>query len=820
MNTRLRSLFERSHPKSDMPADAQSRLPAGRLFQNLGGDLRRGFDELVRRPWFSLLAILALTLGLGLNTAFFSFFNGQVLTRLPVTDSASLYDIEGLNEKGRELGYFSFKEYTDLRDQNQVCQEVIAHYSIYLNTPDGPLNGYLVSGNYFDSLGIKPLLGRPLRPDDDHLSPTPAVVLGNGLWKRRYGGDPQIVGRQIELAQHSFTVVGVAANEVEGLDSSATDLWAPLPIRGLFTGPGYLTDPYDQWLHLVGRLKPGVTAAKAEESLSALLPSLTRSRREGLTLSGALLESIATYGSWEDFPWLWQSPMIISFWLVLLIACIGVAALRVAHGLSRRSEIAELFAQGASRGSIVRRLTAESLPLSAAGAVLGLVLSHVLIVLLRKFALPPEEVASPIYAVTLDLRIIAYVLLLSVIVVLIVGLYPALRVTRLSRVAAGSKLQPGRRRLRHGLVIAQGAVILLLVGMAGAIVFHQVKLSRMSLGFDASQALFVDLKRGPSRAEFRNQLAAVPGVVAVANQVAEPLYNGYPAVSVSLQPDGAQRLRAGFNTVSPEYFEILSIPLLQGRLFSSQEAEAKADVAVVSRATAQHFWLDQDPIGKQLTVNLKSPRTVQVVGVVGGVVNKIPVDGPDANFIYLPTNPAEPPSRFLLRVNGDVRTMERTIRTALSTAYPIAEFELHPLTDWVALARDSYKVTAWVSGTLGLCCLLLGGMGIFGALAQEAALRAAADTPTATGAAIPKPSRAALAAGARLIAIAVGCGIILALVGWYLMPDPIIKRYMVEPLVLFAAVGFFAVSGLLAALLCVRQPRGREMEPSARYAEV
>jgi predicted permease len=811
MNSRHRSpfgrLFKRSTPTGDAPdAGHSGGLPGGQLFP--------------------VVAILCIAVVVGLNTALFTNFNGRVLRPRPVADPASLYEVEGLDAKDREIGLYSYQEYVALRDQNQVFQHLTADYSLNLNTPDGDLNSALVSGNYFDALGIRPMLGRAIQPDDDRPGAPPVVVLGHGLWRERYGADPQVVGRQIELAARSFTVVGVTANDVEGLDPAPTAVWVPLSTRGLFTGPDYMTSSADLWLRLVGRLKPGVSGEQATASLNAIIPEITRPRPQPLILAHVLLESFATYGILEDFPWLLMSPIIFAFGLVLLIACGSIAMVQLARMLAGRREISERLARGVGRARLVGELVTGSLPLVAVGGALGLAFSHAFIVLLRKFILDPETAASRVFAVTVDFRIIGYVILLTITVGVIVGLLPAMRATRLGAVSnmKGDGGRLGRRmrkgRLHHGFVIAQCALVLLLLSLAGSLVRHQVKLSSTPLGFDTDQRLFVELRSGPTRREFWDKLKGIPGVVSVSNQLVEPLYNE-SSVPVSLTPPAAGRYRTGFNTVSPEYFETLGLPLVAGRAFTTEEAGAKANVAIVSQATAQRLWPGQDALGQQLTVQFRVPRTLQVVGVVKGIVNQIPMDGADANFVYLPLNPGEPTDRFLARVDGDLAGTQRAIRAAMSTAYPIADFEMYPLSEWMNWASYTYKVSSWVGAGLGVFCLLLACMGIYGAMAQLVALRQPdGDARRQAGGQSDKLSRLVVLASFRLSAIAIVIGLIITVAIWYVLPEPVLKRNLIDPLVLIVAIGSLLGVAIVAAFLTTRDSAPGDPGTTARREPV
>ncbi len=791
------------------PSALNSDTPGSQFGNDLREGLRNAGRDFLRKPLFPIAAILSLAIGVGLNTTLFTEFNGVVLNPIPVKDSSGLFEIEGVDEKGRKSETYSFREYVDLRDKNQAFQQAAADYATGLNTPDGPLRSFLVSGNYFDTIGIQLLLGRAIQPDDDQPSSPPVVVLGHRVWQSRFGGDSQIVGRQIELANRSFTVIGVTANDVEGLAPSPTDLWVPLSTRSLFTGTSYTADKSDRWLRIIGRLKPGMTSEQARASLDTILPEVTGSRPQSFIQSHVILESFATYSSWQDFPWLLMSPIIFVFWLVLLIACSSIAMVQVARILSRRREIGERLAQGVSRPSIVRQLVIESFPLIVAGGALGLVLSHGFMVFLRKVIFAPETAASQIFAVTLDFKIFSYALFLSLIAGVIVGLFPALRATRLIVIsnqkgdggALGRKMRKGR--LHHGLVIAQCALVLLLLGLAGSLIRHQLKLTSTPLGIDTSQGLFLELKNGTTRQEFHRKLAEVPGVVSVSNQMVEPLYDDYNPISVTFNAQDSRRMRTGFNIVSPEYFETLGVPLVRGRVFTSQEASSKADVAIVSQGAAQRFWPDQDPIGQQLTLNLKSPRIVQVVGVVGGVINKLPVEGQDTNLVYVPLNPAEPSNRFLARVEGDLGGMQRTIRAAISAAYPIADFDMYTLEDWMGWASYNYKVSSWVGAAIGIFCLLMAFMGTYGVMAQLANQRESeiATRPEEK----QKISRAVFGEGWRLIIISVVSGLMVTLGIWYLLPEPVLRSHLIDPLVLIIAAGSLVTVVLLAALLAARK---------------
>jgi predicted permease len=559
---------------------------------------------------------------------------------------------------------------------------------------------------------------------------------------------------------------------------------------------------------LIGRLNPGITHEQARSSLDPLLTKITSSRPQNLVLSRGILESLTTYGEWEEFPWLLMSPIIVTFGLILLIACSNIGRVQFSHAVSQRREIGDSLARGVSRGRIVRQLATESLPLIVAGWALGLIFSYGLSVLLRRVILDSETAASRTFAVTLDIRILSYAFLLSLFAWVIVGLAPALQAMRRSRISMlkgeGEEIRghARKRRLVNGLAITHFALILFILVLAGSLIRHQVKLSSTPLGFDVSQGLSLALQRGATVPQFWKTLSDIPGVVSVSNQIKEPLYNNYPSVSISSSPEDPGRLRTGFNLVSPEYFKTLGIPLLLGRIFTSEEAASKSEVVVISQPTAQRFWPNQDPIGKQLTIGLKPARTLRVIGVVGGIVNKIPVDGVNANFVYLPLDPAESSSRFLVRVEGDLAGMERAIRTVMSNRYPIAEFELYSLADRINWASYRYKVAAWVGAALGVLCLFIAALGIYGQMVQPEALPA---SETGAGLAPGKERqtrwRPLLIGGGRLIVMSIIGGLVLILGCQSVIPDPVIKAHLTDPVVLTVAIGSLLAVALPAALL-------------------
>lgn len=716
-----------------------------RILDDLRADLRYAGRTLAKSPSFSLTAILTLALGIGANTGLFTMMDTLLLRPVPVQDPSSLYQVFGYTANRVKLGSFSPREYDDLLSRNQVFTQVIADSPVRARYRNRTIGGYVVSGNYFSTLGGM-AWGRPILPEDELPSAPPVVVLSHAAWQGSFLGDPAIVGRTIELSEHRFTVVGVAAKPFAGLDPVVPEFWAPLPAQRLFAA-GSDNAAEERSLRIVGRLRPDVAAGQAQSGMAVLLPRIGASRQKDMRLVDAFLESRATYQSWSHADMANVLPVVSAFALILLIACTNLSNVLLARALNRNREIGVRLSLGAGRGRIVRQLVTEAALLSLIAGAAGLAISHVSWTLIHSAIVSSfsMKTAMPMVEINPDYRVFGFAFLLSLAAGIVFGLAPALHATR-SDVTSALRAEGGSRfrrsRLRDGFVIAQFAFSLVLLIGAGLLLHSTIALGSVRPGLDVAHAIGIEPVQGtynpsPLRiARWRERLQAVPGVELVAAAMREPLRGSLPMAHVSTAPPDARLFDARYNEVTPEYFAALEIPFAIGRGFTVDEVRSGSPVAVISQATARRFWPGEDPLGKTFEIAtqeyssggrellLGASRTVQVIGIARDVISAWLSDGPDATCVYLPAKAANSAYyTLLLRVRGDPRPFVPLLRSLLASADPSIEFDVRTMAEVMDLQVLPFRLASWGAAALGLLGLMLASIGIYGVMSYTVSRR-------------------------------------------------------------------------------------------------
>jgi predicted permease len=817
-----------------------------RLFDELRGDLRYACRTLRKSPSFTLVAILTLAVGIGVNTALFTIFDNLVFRPIRVQDPSSLYQVWGRTDRRGILSDVTYSEYLELSNRNQVFQQLIADDTVRANTSNGWLGGYLVSGNYFASLGVHQYLGRPILPDDDRPSSTPVVVLSYRAWLGRFGGDRGIVGKSIQIGGNWFTVIGVAPDEFTGIDPEIADLWAPLSAKPLLDAGQDLPieNPNNRWLRIIGRLRPGVSRKQAEVEMAVLLPEVTRSRLPetdranpmDTRLVGASLESRATFAGFissrrDDRAgpanYARLIPIFIGFALVLLIACSNLANVQLARAVNRRREIAVRLALGAGRGRVIRQLLTETVLLAGFGGALGLALFHWTLTLVQQ-AIISKIGGVSIVPAALDVRIFCFAVGLSGLAGLISGLVPALQATS-SDVVQAMKEEDGRLgrgiRLRDALVVGQFALSLVLLSAGSLILRRTLSLTSVSPGLDSAHTLFAEQRRSSdaeSTMRVQEQLTSLPGVAAVARSSAQPGHGRLELVF--LGPGYPAQISAASNYVSSDFFDTLGIPLLQGRPFTAQEAGSEAPVGVVSQFTAQRFWPGEDPIGKQFQIATatgapSAPRSVLVVGVAGNVLQNVNDFIYDYNCIYQPLAPQRAEGRFvLIRSAGDPASMLTALQSALMSVDPTGQFELHTMDQVLSNQTLPYRVASSIAVALGILGLLLASIGIYGVIAYLVGQRTREmGIRMALGADRRDVLWFILRDGTRLIAISAACGLVLAVGFSRILASRIFRIDPSDPLAFGGATVALVLVGLVASYLPARKATLVDPSVALRY---
>lgn len=718
-------------------------------------DLRWALRGLVRRPGFTVVAVLSLALGIGANATVFSVANAVLLRPLPVRDPARLVALHTITPDIPVHLQISWQNFRDLRERARTLTGLIATGPATVSLAgDGPpeqVFGQMVTGDYFDVLGVQPALGRGFLPEEDRTPDShPVVVLSDGLWRRRFGGDRRILGRPIQMNGQAFTVVGVAPAGFRGLQPlDSPELWVPMMMHSRVM-PGRLRPYFDvrgaPLLGVVGRLAPGKSFEQARAELEALSAALAEEypqvneRRTVVPLP--LLDTAG--GPDEHSGYVRAAGLLLALvGAVLLIACANLANLFLAHAARRRPEMAVRLSLGAGRGRLVRQLLTESLLLVLLGGLAGLLLAAWARRLVPLLGSPylPDTLAIPI-----DGRVLAFTLGLSLLTGLLFGLAPALQAGRADLIAGlGSRTRealPGRLgRFGFQSLLVTLQIALSLVALAGAAAFLRSLASARSMdpGFDHERLLVLSLDLdGAGYDEVRGQdvlrrmterLKAIPGVRSAA--VGENLLLVEPGLRRVVAPDGgAPTAGSGpptivqTNAVSPNYFETMGIRLVRGRGFTGADREGAPAVVMVNHTMAERLWVGENPVGRRFRFLGPDEPEREVVGVVEDSRYNDLGEEPQL-YVFLPLAQAYSSAVSLhVRTEGDPESLLATVRREVQALVPqVPLVDPRPMSRVLDLELWAPRTGAALFSLLGGVALLLSLVGVYGVTAYGVAQR-------------------------------------------------------------------------------------------------
>ena len=789
-------------------------------------DLRYAVRALRQHPGFALTAVLTLGLGIGANVAIFSAINAILLRPLPFEQPDRLVRVWGNHPQiGHESA--SLPDFLDWR----AGTPSFAHLAALANTrftltgtgePE-MIRGALVTADFFQTLGVAPVRGRAFMAGEDRGSAARVVMLGEGLWQRRFGADPAVVGSSIQLNGAPYTVVGIApaSARIEG----PVDAWTTLAID---TTRGRRAD----FLHVIGRLQPGAPLARAREEMATVARRLAEEYPSTNTNWGVDLVSLRDdmVGPVRRALFLF----LVAVGLVLLIACANVANLMLGRAAAREHEVVIRSALGASRGRLLRQLLTESVLLAIIGGTMGVLLAvwgvHALATL-EAGTLPRAD------EIGVDGRVLAFALVLSVATGLLFGLAPALRLAggtisgglrEGNRSVAGG---PGLRNLRSALVLGEVAVAFVLLVGAGLLVRSFDRLLRVEPGFRTDGLLTARLLlprtrygEEPRQAAFLEQLvdrlSGLPSVTSAAVVSDAPLGDSPPYLSVSIQgqppagPGVVQDVEQF--SASPGYFATLDIPRLRGRLFDASDRAGRPLVGVVNQAAVRRLYGGLDPIGSRLTFGNPgdSASWVTIVGVVGDI-HHAGLNEPPYPQVYLPV--AQAPRRWMVLVaRTDARdplALARSTRQAVTSLDPdLALSEVATMEQRIAGATARPRVSAIVLGGFAVAALLLAAIGIYGVMAYSAAQRTREiGIRIALGAEQRDILKLIVGQGMVLIAIGAGIGLALALAATRVFKSLLFGVSATDPLTFTVVLLVLIAVALLACYVPAR--RATKVDP-------
>lgn len=792
---------------------------------NLWLDLRYAVRQLRKSPGFTITAIVTLALGIGANTAIFSLIDTVLLRPLPVRDASQLVELYGTLHNNADYTIQSYPNYKEYRDRNDVLSGLFAYRMVVTSLSHSGNNqrvwGYLVSGNYFDVLGVKPALGRAFLPEENQTpSSHPVAILNYGTWQRRFGSDPAIVGQTISLNNRAYTVVGVAPKGFFGTEVAyAPEFWVPLMMsKEIEPGSNYLDSRDSDNLFVVGRLKPGVTRTQAEVALQTITLQLAKDFPKEDAGRGLKLIPPGLF-----IPDIRNGIFAFSFVLaavgalVLLLACVNLANLLLARATERRKEIAIRLAVGASRARLVRQLLTESVMLSLIGGAFGILLAAWINGIVGAIKLPTD--VALIFDLRLDWRVLTFTIVLSLLTGVLFSLLPALQSSKPALVPAlkDETSMAGFRRshLRNSLVVAQITLSLVLLICAGLIVRSLQAAQRMRPGFDPQNAValsfdvglqgYDEAKGRAFQKEVLERIRALPGVRSAA--LGElPLSLNYNSTTIYIegQPSTgngnlplAIPLEAG-----PNYFHTMGIPV-RGRDFREDENQTESRVALVNETFARRFFKGEEAIGKRFNFNGPDKPFWEIIGVVPdgkynslGEEQKIALYRPllrdYSAMVTVVARTGNQPESTLAAMRREMQQLDPTL--------PV--FNAKTLTEHMNIPLFPARMAAGALGSFGVLALVLAAVGIYGVMSFVVASRTREiGLRMALGAQSSNVRRLILRQGMTLALIGSVIGLIIAFASTRLLKSVLYGVDAMDPMTFIIVTVLLGTVALLACLL-------------------
>jgi putative ABC transport system permease protein len=811
--------------------------------RNIWPDVRYAARMLVKSPGLTLVAILTLALGIGANTAIFSMVNSLLLRPLPAKDAEQLTELAYQQKNGPLLNNFSMPEYQDiLRGASAVFSDVWAYSlgagGLTMNKNTQPIVVNYVSGNYFTGLGMKPALGRFIEPaEGDPSAMNPVLVLGYNYWKTRFGADPNVVGKSFQYDGRPVTVIGVAAPEFHGA-YTFVDTQGYLPV-GMALADS--TTPADsvtnrEWRNwiVMARLRPGTTIGAAQPVLKVVSDRVSKEfpkSEEGVVIE-AFSERLSRPQPDRDNTIMKIATLFLLLaGLVLLLACVNVANFLLVRATVRQREMAIRAAMGGSRARLIRQLLTESVLLGLGGGLAGMLLG-----LFASSSLSSIHLNTTLPVLVdfqFDWRVFLYGFAAALATGICVGVVPAVRASNGHMIEViregGRTMTAGRSWLRNALVVAQVGGSLMLLIVAGLMTRSLGHVRQMHLGFEPRNVL--DLSVDPNEIGYNRQqglafykealerVRALPGVKSASVAFTVPM--GYYNAGDSLEIPGVEVGKgeappyAGFNMVTPQYFETLGTNLLEGREFDANDLEDRQRVAIINHVMAEKFWPKESAIGHEFTMVSDRAHTMRIVGVAensrtNGLV------GPVRPFFYVPlAQQYSSLATLQVRTFGDPEVMTQTVREQIASVAPtMPVFDVHVM----LLGLDTlngfliFEMAAVLAGALGLLGLILAVVGVFGVISFSVSQRThEIGIRMALGAESRNVLRMILRQGALIVTIGLGLGVALALVMARLVGNFLSGVSPFDPLTYTCVSVALALVAMLACYIPAR--RATQVDP-------
>ena len=833
------------------------------LFQ----DIRYGFRMLAKSPAFTAVAVITLALGIGANTAIFTFVNALLLKSLPVKSPEQLVivgDPALVNDRQNgtpETNYFSYPLYRELRDNNRVFTGLLAagtqHYiqvdaSSVGGSSDEVIAGRLVTGNYFSVLGVDAAAGRVLTSvDDTGENANPVVVLTYGYWQRKFALSPSIIGKEIRLNGYPFTVVGVTQpNFRTDVVGDKIETFIPITMQQeIIRGTKLLQNPNASWLSVIGRLKPGITVEQAKANLSVVLQqalkgsygaSISEQDRKDIRHEG--IKVAAGAAGLSEFRGDYETPLLLLMGivgLVLLIACVNVANLLLARATARSKEIAVRLALGASRGRLLRQLLTESILLALCGGACGALLAVWGVRLLTK-VFGSDAVSLPMSP---DLRVLVFTSVACVLTGILFGLVPSLRSLKVqvSPTLKGSSAasQEPRSRLGwgKGLVAGQVALSILVLFAASLLMRSLQKLLTQDLGYDSGHIVVASVSPsavGYEGERFRqlatqlaDRLATIPGVRGVSysrNGILSGSETNNQLIVPGFTSNERQGRDANEDEVGTDYFGVMGVPIVLGRAIGPQDTLTSTRVAVINQAMMNHFFRGENPVGRQFEID--DPKEKGKPFTVIGVSKNTKDHGyflrqavPPRFYFAFQQDASPLRLTYELSTQGDPNGVLASVRKVIKeTAPDLPLTSLHTVRQNLEQNLDSQIVLARLSAFFGGLALLLACVGLYGIMSYTVAGRTREiGVRIALGAARRDVLELVLREGMRPVAIGLAIGIPISLASGRLLHSFLFEMRSTDPISLLVVIGLLSLVAVASAFVPARRATKVDPVVALRY---